>query len=151
MPTKRPAAGPREPHSAHARESGHPVLPCFGLGPRLRGEERVRVQAVSSCSHLAIRPPMMPPTIGATQNSQSEPQASAPPKITVAVERAGLTEALETGIATRWMTVRNRPIAIGANPAGQFFVVTHMMTIRNRAVITSSIKPTERSEECVPP
>src|SRR6185437_7036939 len=98
-----------------------------------------------------MRPPITPPTIGATQNSQSEPQASAPPKIAVAVERAGLTDALETGIATRWITVRNRPIAIGAKPAGQFAVVTHMMTIRNRAVITISIRPTATSEECVPP
>ena len=63
---------------------------------------------------------MTPPTIGATQNSQSEPQASAPPKIAVAVERAGFTDAFDTGIATRWMTVSDRPIAIGAKPAGQF-------------------------------
>src|ERR1700688_3983899 len=35
---------------------------------------------------------MMPPTMGASQNSHSEPIASAPPNSAVAVERAGLTE-----------------------------------------------------------
>src|SRR6185369_15999746 len=81
-------------------------------------------QAGSSYSHFETIPPITPPTIGATQNSQSDPQASAPPKIAVAVERAGLTDAFDTGMATRWMTVRNSPIAIGAKPAGQFLVVT---------------------------
>ena len=31
--------------------------------------------------------------------------------------RAGLTEALETGMAMTWMAVSDRPIAIGAKPA----------------------------------
>jgi hypothetical protein len=33
----------------------------------------------------AISPPMTPPTIGATQNSQSDPSATPPPKMEVAV------------------------------------------------------------------
>src|SRR5436853_5262239 len=97
-------------------------------------------QAGSSYSHFETRPPITPPTIGATQNSHREDSASVPPKIAVAVERAGFTDAFDTGIATRWMTVRNRPIAIGANPAGQFLVVAPMMTMRNSAVITISIR-----------
>ena len=49
----------------------------------------------------AKKPPNHAPGIGATQNSQSECHASGPPKIAVAVERAGLTDAFETGIAIR--------------------------------------------------
>ena len=89
--------------------------------------------------------------IGATQNSHRHCSASAPPKIAVAVERAGLSEAFETGIATRWNSVSASPIAIGAKPAGQFLVVTPMMTIRNSAVMTTSISATETSEKPVPP
>ena len=66
-------------------------------------------------------PPITPPTIGATQNSQSVSSAWAPPKIAVAVERAGLSEAFDTGIATRWNSVSASPIAIGAKPAGRTF------------------------------
>ena len=77
--------------------------------------------------------------------------ASAPPKIAVAVERAGLSDAFDTGIATRWNSVSASPIAIGANPAGQFFVVTPMMTMRNSAVITTSMISTASSENCPAP
>src|ERR1041385_2171477 len=107
--------------------------------------------AYSSWSHFDTTPPMAPPTMGATQNSQSEPQASAPPKIAVAVERAGLSEAFDTGIATRWNRVNASPIAIGAKPAGQFLWVVPRMTIRNSAVMTISISATETNNECVPP
>jgi hypothetical protein len=55
----------------------------------------------SACSHLATTPPMTPPTMGATQNNHSDCSAAAPPNIAVAVERARLSDALETGIATR--------------------------------------------------
>ena len=51
-------------------------------------------RAYSSCSQRAISPPMTPPTIGATQNSQSDPSAALPPKMAVAVERAGFTDAI---------------------------------------------------------
>src|ERR1051326_4584060 len=56
---------------------------------------------VSGWSQREIRPPTMPPRIGATQNSHSDVSAMPPPKIAVAVERAGLTEAFEIGIAMR--------------------------------------------------
>jgi hypothetical protein len=54
----------------------------------------------SACSDCPITPPMMPP-MGATQDSYSDCIASAPPNNAEAVKRAGLSEALETGIATR--------------------------------------------------
>jgi hypothetical protein len=63
---------------------------------------------------------MTPPTIGATQNSQSDPSATPPPKMAVAVERAGFTDALSTGMATKWIKVRVNPMAIGAKPTGAF-------------------------------
>src|SRR5579864_1353077 len=56
---------------------------------------------ISGCSHREIRPPTTPPRIGATQNSHSDVSAMPPPKIAVAVERAGLTEAFEIGMAMR--------------------------------------------------
>jgi len=43
---------------------------------------------------------------------------SAPANRAGPVLRAGLTEVLVTGMETRWITVRVRPIAIGAKPAG---------------------------------
>ena len=40
-----------------------------------------------------------------------------------AVERAGLTEVLVTGIEIRWISVRLRPMASGAKPAGAALLV----------------------------
>ena len=74
-------------------------------------------------------------------------QASEPPKIAVAVERAGLSEALDTGIATRWNSISASPIAIGAKPAGARGDVTLTITSRNSAVITISISATATSEK----
>ena len=53
------------------------------------------------CSQRAIKPPITTPMIGANQNSHKEESAMPPPKIAVAVERAGLTDALLIGMATR--------------------------------------------------
>ena len=97
------------------------------------------LSAYSSWSQRAMKPPMTPPTIGATQNSHSEERATLPPKMAVAVERAGLTEALETGMATRWMKVSVRPIAIGAKPAAALGEVTLTITMTNSAVSRCSI------------
>src|SRR5215831_5922333 len=93
-----------------------------GLGAALawRIGRLFAARAYSSCSQRAISPPMTPPTIGATQNSQSDPSAAPPPKMAVAVERAGFTDALSTGMATRWMKVSVNPMAIGAKPTGAF-------------------------------
>src|SRR4051812_8321358 len=65
----------------------------------------------------------------------------------VAVERAGLSEAFDTGMATRWNSTSARPIAIGAKPAGAPGEVTLTITIRNSAVMTISIRPAERIDQ----
>ena len=52
--------------------------------------------------------------------------------------RAGLTEVLVTGMLIRWISVRPRPIAIGAKPLGARSSVAPRMTIRNMKVITNS-------------
>jgi len=54
------------------------------------------------------------------------------------VLRAGFTEVLVTGMLIRWISVRHRPIASGANPAGARLSVAPRITIRNIIVITTS-------------
>src|SRR3954453_16703077 len=75
------------------------------LGAALRpGRERhglVGPPTYAACSHLQKAPPMTPPMIEATQHNHHDPSAAEPPKIAVAVDRAGLSEALDTGMATR--------------------------------------------------
>ncbi len=65
-----------------------------------------------------MRPPRMAPRIGAIQKSQSWLSAQPPAKRAGPVLRAGLTEVLVTGMLMRWMRVRQRPMAMGANPFG---------------------------------
>ena len=62
--------------------------------------------------------PSTPPTMGATQKIHSCCSAHGSAKRAAAVERAGFTEVLDTGIDTRWISVRARPMASGAKPAG---------------------------------
>ena len=59
------------------------------------------------------------------------------------VLRAGLTDVLVTGMLTRWMSVRHKPIASGAKPAGALPCVEPMMTNRNSIVITISMSSAE--------
>jgi len=49
------------------------------------------------------------------------------------------SEVLVTRIEMRWLSVRPRPIAIGAKPAGAFGDVAPRMMLRNAAVRTTSI------------
>jgi len=79
----------------------------------------------------------MPPTIGATQNSQSCCMAHPPTKIATAVDRAGLTEVFVTGIEIKWISVKANPIAIGAKPAGTPLPVAPKIMIKKNAVITT--------------
>ena len=65
---------------------------------------------------------MTPPMMGATQNSQSCVIAPPPANSATAVERAGFTDVLVTGIEIRWISVSARPMAIGAKPAGRVLV-----------------------------
>ncbi len=51
-----------------------------------------------------------------------------------AIDRAGFTEVLLTGIETRWMTVRVRPMASGAKPCGARRSVVPRMTSTKTAV-----------------
>src|SRR5215831_19756082 len=94
------------------------------------GEDLLRHEVPSSCSQRAMAPPITAPRIGATQKSQTWLSASVPPNRALPRLRAGLTEALETGMAMRWMAVSARPMAIGAKPAGARFDVAPMITIR---------------------
>lgn len=63
-------------------------------------------------------PPSTPPMMGATQKAQSCCKAIPPSRSAGPVLRAGLTEVFVTGIEIRWISVRPKPIAIGAKPAG---------------------------------
>ena len=54
------------------------------------------------------------------------------------MDRAGLTEVFVTGMDTRWMRVRQRPMATGAKPAGARRPVAPRMTKRNTKVIAAS-------------
>ena len=71
---------------------------------------------------------MAAPTIGATMNSHSWASAGPPAKIATAIERAGFTEVLVTGMLMRWIRVRARPMAIGAKPLGARSSVAPRMT-----------------------
>jgi len=88
----------------------------------------------------------MAPTIGATQNIQSCCIAQPSAKSAVAVERAGFTEVLETGIDIKCINVKPRPIGMGAKPAGTAPLVAPRMIIRKNAVSTASVINTETSE-----
>src|SRR5271165_3616689 len=76
--------------------------------------------------------------IGASQNSQSWAMYSPPANSAGPVLRAGLTEVLVTGIDTRWIKVRARPIGMPAKPAAAPFDVVPMMTKRKKKVMTTS-------------
>src|SRR5947207_751124 len=68
---------------------------------------------------------MIPPRIGASQNSQSCASAHPPTSKAGPVLRAGFTEVLVTGMLIRWIRVRVRPIASGAKPDGARVSVAH--------------------------
>ena len=52
--------------------------------------------------------------------------------------RAGFTDVLSTGMLIRWISVKAKPIAMPANPAGERFSVEPKMTNRNMNVSTNS-------------
>ena len=85
------------------------------------------------------RPPIRPPTSGASQNSHSWPGAPSPLKKATPVERAGFTEVFEIGIEIRWIRVSDRPIARPAKPIGaRPWVAPRMMITKNAVRITSA-------------
>src|SRR5947209_7940401 len=60
-----------------------------------------------------------------------------------AVLRAGLTEVLVTGIMTRWIKVRHRPIGMPAKPTAAPCEVEPTITKRKKNVATTS--PTKQA------
>ena len=90
--------------------------------------------------------PIAAPINGATQNSQSWPNAGPSAKSATPVDRAGFTDVLVTGIEIRWISVNPRPIAIGANPAGAPDDVEPRMMIMKKAVRTISITNADINE-----
>ena len=56
------------------------------------------------------------------------------------MERAGFTEVFVTGMLMRWMRVRQRPMAMGANPAGARASVAPRITNRKANVMTASTR-----------
>src|SRR6201999_2986258 len=78
------------------------------------------------------RPAITAPAIGASQKSQSWPIYSPPANNAGPVLRAGLTEVFVTGIDTRWIRVRARPIGIPAKPAAAPFDVVPTMMKRKK-------------------
>src|SRR5690606_12674788 len=54
------------------------------------------------------------------------------------VERAGFTDVFVIGIQIKWISVKAKPIAIGANPFGALTFVLPRMTNKKKAVNTNS-------------
>ena len=75
---------------------------------------------------------------GATQKSHSCWSAQPPTNNAGPVLRAGLTERFVTGMPMRWINVRPKPIAMGANPCGARLSVAPRMISRKKKVSTTS-------------
>ena len=96
-------------------------------------------------------PAIAPPISGASQNTQSCAGAPSPLKKVTAVERAGLTDVLEIGMATRWITVSVSPMAKPATPTVVRPSVEPRMTNTNIAVKTISARqhfPLNATSQC---
>ena len=85
---------------------------------------------------------------GAIQKSHSCISAQPLTNIAGPVERAGLTDRLVTGMPIRWMSVRPRQMAMGANPCGARLSVAPRMINRNMNVRTNSATNPAISEYC---
>ena len=96
-----------------------------------------------SCSNARkTAPAITAPSRGATQNIHNCGIAHPPAIIAGPVLRAGFTETFVTGIPMRWINVRAKPIAIGANPAGaRRSVAPRMMKTKKNVRMVSARKP----------
>ena len=65
--------------------------------------------------------PSTAPISGANQNSQSCDKAGVCANKATAVDRAGFTEVLVTGIEIKWIKVNPKPMAMGPKPAATRF------------------------------
>src|SRR5215216_5682650 len=63
-----------------------------------------------------VAPAIAAPMMGAMMNNHTCASAALPANHTTPSERAGLTDAFVTGMATRLVTAKPRPIAMGATP-----------------------------------
>src|SRR5215831_15251923 len=113
------------------------------LGAKLRAQAPAAlVLAVSSAdplSALKTTAAITPPRSGATMNSHNCCKAQPPVKIAGPMLRAGLIEALVTGMAARLVTVSTRPMARPANPEGAFSSVAPSTVITSNMVKNVSV------------
>jgi hypothetical protein len=108
------------------KQAGNIILPAGEAGrsgPAASYQTALTAFVTETSESLASRDfqmiaPSAAPISGATQKSQSWLSAPFQQKRRRRVERAGLKDVFVTGIETRWMSVRPRPMAIGAKPAG---------------------------------
>ena len=96
-----------------AESSSRSSWPGNGPEPKLRDDGYFLTESKNS---LKVNPASKAPAIGATMKTQTWEIGTLPPKIAVAIERAGFTEVLSTGMLIRWIKVKVRPIVNGANP-----------------------------------
>ena len=116
----------RPPSGAEIRASGRIV------SARLRAVSARRIASGRRLRRAARRRSAPPRTARAAAIAQPPTNSAGP------VLRAGFTEVLVTGMLIRWISVRPRPMAIGAKPAGARLSVAPRMIIRNMKVITTS-------------
>ena len=119
----------RLPRHRAGRGDGQPA----GAGPGSPPEQGCpracpwRPSMVTARSSITIRwttPASTAPAMGASQNNHSCSSTSPPTNTAGAVEQAGFTEVLVTGMLMRWIRVELRPMAREANPMGASRPVT---------------------------
>src|SRR5215472_11741285 len=111
----------------------------------------------SCCARLFLLQPAGDQSTDDAADDRRDPEQPKRPKCHAAAENGGrgrarrVTDALSTGMATRWMKVSVNPMAIGAKPTGAFGNVTLTITMRNSAVRTISINATCANGKCPSP
>lgn len=91
---------------------------------------------------LRPHPAIAAPKIGATRNTHTCPSASGPANTAAAIDRAGFTDVLLTGMLIRWTSVSVKPMASGATALYSLLAVTERMTATKTAVRTISVSRT---------
>jgi len=64
-----------------------------------------------------VAPAITAPMIGPTMNNHTWERAALPAYQATPSDRTGFTDVPSTGMLARWITVRPKPIAIGARPS----------------------------------
>src|SRR6476620_7791087 len=86
------------------------------------------------CCHRPTKPARAAPRHGASQKSQSWLIYAPPGNSAGPVRRAGLTDAVVTGIRNMWIRGRHSPIVMPANPRAAALEVVPMITYRKKKV-----------------